>query len=853
MAKRKFILNDFSGGENKGPEERLGPNEASVLQGFSHTDGTLRSSSGRTAYKSTVPAVCNWFGQHVVSGTTYDVTTTYQGAWLYTGGTPDLRPIASGKLIGGTSWNDSMYFTGYSSAGGANAQPLVRWDGFFYITGTVVCTGNTTVTGTGTADFVGCAKGDALFINEEGIQWHGPYRIVNIATTGDGVLTIDQNGPITANFVVHDNVQFIVTRYHNVGIAPLSTWTGEATSTASGTNEVQTIRFDADSGSWDMYLPGFGVFFDGAPVATWTFNQDSSYIQTWMNLILGTAGGITVTHTGSLTGDRTYTITFGGSTQLNGSNIPQLECDNRGLLKKGADLAAIAVNTTTPGGGYNVAPASEVWNDYAWGNFYNFALVLKNSSLGTESGATYLTQYTQSLVRCGQRVTITGYNVSPNTGSGWQADQLVVYRESVPGSGVYYSCKTVARDQAGFTFPASIIVDGSETMGTTALTETRSQPPANIYALQEYNGHLYAIGECYLNTAGDTWGSTGQPHLMFFSAYGNPEEWSTDEWTPAAVADPLQGGYVRFGQVTNPLMQMSIEGSSSVADVNAGLLVVTKRGACHRWRGTTHDNFNLQTGCFMSSCISYFSGVRSDDLIGWWSSEGPVVKANNQSNAVMPIYAKKFPIDSSPFSAPYTSTLPTYAGIVGTKWKEFFVWSYPTNTGDGSNTLTLAYHLPSGTFKTWEHASNAVGARNFFVTPFTEYLVYIDNSNAIWRLESKTSTSTYWTGTTGVACKYKSGFFSTDDFWEKEKLTDFEFCFNKPSAQQTVTWTIYDAETASSLKSGTFTVPTGSGRYYVRANTGGIRARQYQIELLGTFTATVVLYGIRAVSVGGGE
>lgn len=825
---------DFSGGENRGPEERLAANEASLLQGFTHTDGTLRSCLGRTAIGISPAATTSYAYRHYTTSAAY--TLHADASYVYVDGMPIC---ASGTLNWRfTPWGDRLYMT-YSGS----AIPLTRWDGYINNEGTVtVAAGSlTTVIGTDTDWSHGVRKGDTLYYKVSN-TWRGPYKI--LAVGSDTSLTINTNG------VEGTDCQFIISRVHPAGIAPISSWTGTLAATTAYGDETQTVTIaGCDGGTYK--LSHFIRLGDETAAIAW--NADAADVKA----ALEATAEIAVGDVDVIKDAGVYYITF--QNNLANQNIVQMAVTDNSLTLSGAPGGTATVATTTQGCTPVLAAGT-----------YGLAVCLKNSQTGVISNPTYVS----CTVATGKKITLSGYNTNPNTGSGWQADQLLVYRETSAGSGVYKLCKTVERDQAGYTFPTTVDVLGSEAL-TDTLEDTHLQPPCALLGVLQYNGRLYAWGRNYASDGDDTWSATAEPNALYFSAYNNPEYWDNTEYTPEMVADPLRGGKVTFGGTGNRIMDVAIEGGLSDATLQGNLLIATRNGPFHRWRGVTHDDFSVHVGAFHSTCTSPYSFVTNGDLIGWWTVDGPVCKQNSAaSTEIMPIYRKLFPPESRPWSEQQSSGTAS-STVCGVAWRDWFVWAWhatATVSGTRVNDRCLMYHLPTGTFKTYDNSANLVKARRFSVWrgwDDLQELYYVESDTGqIYQLESQTDVTppggdaayaTYWSppwhGVVGVACLYRSGHISGEEFYTEGKLHEIELSFNKPATQQTVTITVIDAETGATLGSAanaTLTAGT-TGRNYVRVITGGVRARAFIIQISGTFTRQVVCYGLAPVSTKGKE
>lgn len=848
----KIILDNWAGGENRGPEEKVAPNELSRMYGFIHTDGALRSSSGQTAlaldggasfatnpsrmYRYTAPGgshytlVCDGGAQRVF----VDLELTEPAI--------QHRPIFDAGDASNTAWwefvpfGDRLFFSRCDHVSTETTFPTMQWwDGFLYYTGGVTAAGSTTVTGVGTSNFPGVRAGDRIFIGADATctTWNGPYVIKDInqiitITDGDGsdTFTVSYGGQTTAGLAYNVTAADMQTALE--GLSSIGTGNVLVTGSAGGP---YTIRLVGD-----------------------LFQSDS------LTAISATGTGCTAAVSFTLT------IASNGPTV---TNVPYLisRVHYAGLSGPGAP-------TCTAGStGGSITPGD-----------YLFASCWTNLSTGHRSDPVYAAS--RVTVGSGETVTVTKPGES-FTQNGPQADAWQVWRETTAGSGVLYLVKTVKRDRAGYLLPDSTIIDGSETAGTTPLTQYGYNRPPRGGKIKAWNGYLWAWGVEEEWSAAGVWVAGEFKHRLYWSAYENPEAWNTAQQygiiDPSDLSDPYTGGMIQIGDAGNPIMDLAIEGGTADNALYSNLLILTKFGPFHRFDGYNHDSFKLNSGVIDSTCISMRGLTSSNDLIGWWSAQGPVVKANNAgTNEVIPIYRKQFPTESRPFRDVYTGAYAKY--IRGVNWTEWFVWAYPsTETTSASHaSRVIMYHIPTGSWtglceNDWgtdgvyssqgQHWSvrdlcvwpaGSAGATNEEDRLYVVGAIYNGGATSVYlaRQETKTGTATYWEGTEGVACLARTGFITGDDSYEKEKLLYMELCFSKPASQQTVTVRVYDAETGAAITAATQSVVLAAGsagRHVKKIHLGNARTRSFQIEVSGTFTAQVVLHWIRILTAKGGS
>jgi hypothetical protein len=850
MPKQNIVLNNWIGGENRGVEEHVQPNELSRMYGFTHTDGTLRSSKGVTPFVTDSTNVdyayinnYQYYKWLSPSGTRYDIRQSNGMIIFDTGAAQNRwRPIygsyvaSQAGLTSFQPFGERLFFSDYWSGIGKHPTPtslrnMAWWDGFYYATGTVTCAAGTTVTGVGTANFPGVRCGDRLYIFDAvSSPWHGPYIVKDI----NQIITI-ANGDGADTFTVTYGGETSDPVAYNVSAADLQTELGTVTTIGTHTNYAgATVPNVAVTGSAGG---PYTIRFIGSK-----FQSDS------LTAVTATGTGCTAT--------MSYTLTI----------------DTNGPTETSQDYMIARTHLAglrAPAGLEDVSIAAAASGSFATAGTYGFASTWKNKTTGARSNPTYHTSAAGVYgvaVDVGQKVVVYDPNMY-TAGSGAQGDIWEIWRETTAGSGVYYLVKEVYRDQVGYATPDTVDVTGAETPGTEPLTANRDQPPigGKLFA---WNGYLWTYHVERINTGDNAWTTGNYYNRLYWSAYNNPEYWDDGlEYgviSPADLSDPYTGGMLQLKDAGNPIMELAVEGGVSGEALYTNLLIMTRYGPFHRFAGYNHDSWMFNSGAVSSDCTSAQCAVSNADLIGWWSSNGPCVKANSAStNEVIPIYRKLFPQETRAFA----EVSPRYqSSVSGVRYRDTFVWAH---TEDGSyNTSLVFYHIPSGTWFTDSASGSGLSQNRSIHTLSTaigntaasyyerEYL-YICDTNGIWIYDLPVSSATHFNGVSGgFKCLAKTGFITVGDPYTPEKIIDLEFCFNKPVTQQTVTVTVYDAETGAALKTAdTLTLAAGAntGRHVKQIKLGGVRARAFQIEISGTFTAQVVCYWIRATVTRGGQ
>ena len=266
MPKQQFILSDFSGG-TRAQDTHLAPNECYSTAGCWVAEGTLRSAEGRNRIGGEivtgkpVTAAIRYYassgtkrGRYVAKCSTavwVDISSDDTGNW---------RPLVGSCYRDGSSAYLNARTDGaieffcragsylYITYDGANATGNIRWDGFFYATGTVSCTTPSLpgVTGTGTNfSTAGVKQGDTIYFYDHSAgAWQfgaGARTITTVSSATALVLDGDGFNTTGKGATGGDSVNYIIVRCHPMGVTAGTTTT--VSKQASGSLAANTYYF----------------------------------------------------------------------------------------------------------------------------------------------------------------------------------------------------------------------------------------------------------------------------------------------------------------------------------------------------------------------------------------------------------------------------------------------------------------------------------------------------------------------------------------------------------------------------------------------------------------------------------
>jgi hypothetical protein len=224
MADPTLRIADFSGGLNQISPAKVNANEANVLENLIPIEGNLQTWDGFSLHGS---GYVNGFGGDVTQltrfytgGKAYSLCIDndnqengYRPAYVMldvgSTNTPSWRPIyAADKLYSLTPFQNRVYIGG--------AGDSMCWDAFYYILGSVACSGNI-LTGTNTGWLTANIKpGDTISIADPEFEYN---QIWNYAA---GVVrTVDSDTQITCTATLPTlvgSLPYIVVRTHKMGV-----------------------------------------------------------------------------------------------------------------------------------------------------------------------------------------------------------------------------------------------------------------------------------------------------------------------------------------------------------------------------------------------------------------------------------------------------------------------------------------------------------------------------------------------------------------------------------------------------------------------------------------------------------
>lgn len=470
---------------------------------------------------------------------------------------------------------------------------------------------------------------------------------------------------------------------------------------------------------------------------------------------------------------------------------------------------------------------------------YKYLFTYGNSHTGVESNFVS-TPLTVTTTGADAIVDLGNLNQTPPQ---LQIDKIYIYRTLVGGS-IYYYLDYITRDQAGYTFTDEYIDNNADsTLDTTRTLPTSHDMPPGGTTFHLWKDRLYGFGvsgtiDVATYPAADV--VEGQNQLCF-STLGYPEYWPrTNFGTVDAISiDPTLGGYVTVGSMNAPIVSVCGEGlSSDNTYASQSTLLVLKRGdKSYRWHGSNWNDFQLNEAVD-TDCVSN-TAVNSSGLLAWISSNGPVVLTAGASK-VVPIYEKIWPSGSNPF---YQAMDLTDTGkpwrMTAKAWRDYILFSVPAVPTDGfpSNNNTYVFHVPSGT---WFHMLYGFSAFEVYDSLPDDGSLYAMNYAAEQvKMFTKTSTSTYWTGTTGVSWLYVSPLFGING--NRKHVGEVRVFLRNPLVQQTLSMQIVpDGGTPQTALTKTIPANSNPNRVVARFNPN-CHAMGFQVMLSGTWTSQAII------------
>ncbi|MFA5376452.1 MAG: hypothetical protein WC455_11970 [Dehalococcoidia bacterium] len=766
------------------------------------------------------------------------------------------RTIPNGSLVECVDYRPVLYSAGYSDPAeyaSANGRcyiafyGLYRWDGFYYTVGTVACTGNTTLTGTGTTWSGFVLPGDKVYYcNRNGAStgtWYGPYIVSAVGS--DTSITLTGNGQSTAAFNPADKADYIIVRMNNAGIAPPTT----APTLAAATGGTSAL----DTGAVYKYQYRYLRKISGLTKASVTASPPVTTAVTDAGDYFTVGVPINWTPYSSVSGDfgiRIERTEDGGTDFLvvadywdgyglyspMGSNVWYTHTDkliDTSLTALGATSALVP----NP----NIAPTV---TEYASGSNLtagtrDMYFTLYNSVTGTESNPSPKATVTTT---AGQQVTIT----AALTGEDRQADYIRFYSTATDGSSTAYRIAQVAW-AAGATTVSYIYTSADADLDSTKIMSNDfDPPPASVSHVCYNNGKMYV------------WGDPNYLHRGYFSTVGDPEHWARYEWggpDEPTYEDPTLGGYFTIGHSGDEILAITPSNDMSIAS-----LIVQSRSKTWYWIGSNWVDHQLieawMDGTSSARAWANYKGV----LFGLSADTG----VQRKLPGAMPegVYEKIFPLNRYPFRDQVTaggSYADYFEKCSGACWRDYYVFVWPQSPSAYCNKMMM-YHIPTGTYCEIGTTSYPVNASCLSVWngPGDNGELYYGSAadGYIYRLHAKTGAYTLWsqdvpdqTGT-GVECVWRSGAIQhgsnpDKEFNVKSPVRMF-MNFHQPASDQSITVKAYtrgDETTAEwSGVSKTLSASVDGERNYVDVAPSA-NGPSFMMEWSGIFTKPVVFEG----------
>jgi len=783
-------------------------------------------------------------------------TTPYQLAYTAKNATTGVLTVGNHPAIPAASTIEIGYFmpilytvgdtnqAGFASMNGRcyiAANGLYRWDGFYYNVGTVACTGNTTLTGTDTTWTTSVLPGDKVYYGNGATSphiWYGPYEVSAVGSNTS--ITLTGNGQSTAGFSPADKADYIIVRMHNAGIQ---------SPTIVPTVTDQASSFLVDTGA-HLYKCVVYNTISGKESATAVASASASVTlgqAVFVDMILQSG------HT-FVTGDRlrVYRTKAGGSTYYHVADQlinPGYKIAGSGLyysdmtadasltnaLPYGTQDASIYAFVNAPvitiQGSSTALPARTT----------KYVFTLYNSITNTESNP--------SLECAAITVAVGHYPIVTMTMTGCdrQADYVNIYRVVDGTDETPYFIATRPWPAAGtsIVYPDSSVSDAN--LGD-AVSYDHDAAPTGVYNLQTFNSTLYA------------WGDSTYKNRKYKSTINDPEHWPLYEfgYNEPTYTDPTLGGFVDYGDPGTKILSIIPDsGSFSDSGATGSNLLIQSANRAFQWWGkdwTEHRREEAWAGGIASSnCAANCLGT-----LVWLSRNGPTLKPSGAS-VPQGCYEKVFPPCRYPFADQVTagsSTADYFLLCDGVFWRDYYVFTWCQTPSTVPNRMMLL-HIPTGTFA--EIGTTTYPCEAYCLSVWdgpgdNQELYYGDSKKGfVWRLHAKTGEYTYWTPSTqtGVECFHRTGLIQAPTelerlYYEKHggRLT---LCFDKPSADQSITASVYtngEETTASDTTTATTVASTvQGGRVYADMGYLTAEGSALMLEWTGLFTRRMVFEG----------
>jgi hypothetical protein len=792
-------------------------------------------SSGTLIVQATTPYTLAYTAKDETTGR---LTCTVPAAWvngnvLMRSFRPILKTTGNTDAVDFAEMNGRLYIA---------ADSLYRFDGFYYHVGKAACSATGVVTPTN-ATWTSVKPGDKMYFKVAG-SWLGPYTVGRSAPD----FRLQTNGPDTGGAV-----DYIIARVNSGGMAPpvsIPVGTpvagGLTGALAAGSYCYKFTLKDEDGNESATASPavttvvaslGQHVTVTITPQLNWWIGDNIESVVIYR----------TEVNPGATPADTAYKLL--AEVELNGSDTVIYE----DLLADAALGALLSARTTDTGvpipyvAQVNTVGAAASSNLSA--GTYKYAASLYNPVTDDESNIS--SESLAVTITAGQYATVA----LDLTECDRQAVYVNFYRTAANGSILKYAGRVRwLWPDTSVTFTDNTITDAN--LGDLA-PDAHDIPPTGITDLLVANGSMCCWGDDELFW----WSTTGRPG--YFPPY---EHGIHDIVVLQQRKDSTLGGFVRCGN--RRILAAVIDAGAYSTNATTGSSVLIKsRNRSFTWRGTSWYDHQLNDaaspGTVSSKCL-----VNCDGIIIDLGITGPVVKpvgalTSEKGNDNL------FPTIRYPFATEVTAGAGTndyFSQSSACYWRDFYVFTYCASPSTIPNKLILL-HIPTGTF--CELGTSTYPVKAACLSSWNDEgdngeLMYGDAVEGyIWQLHAKTGAYTYWTPSTstGVECIYRSGMLSDpvakDRIWDNIQSKELQLYVDKPASNQSITPKIYANGDESTVKwTGAAKVldstATG-GRLYPSIETqrstgsvtGGAKTRAFMIELLGTFTRTVVIHGIK--------
>lgn len=429
--------------------------------------------------------------------------------------------------------------------------------------------------------------------------------------------------------------------------------------------------------------------------------------------------------------------------------------------------------------------------------------------------------------------------------------------EVFQGAAIYYKVGTLTRvrDTVGPTycdFAATFddVMADDTGKDQLPLLNTRERPK-NFTTIRRYNDKL--------------WGTIkGDPNI-YWSKSNAPEYWTTVRLGEdfAELRDDSDGGYEPIGDGPgDDILAIVAEGGAydTVGRSGSNLAIFTRKRLI-RWFGSSYADF-YRSDAIPVDCVAGGTVANVQGRLVFLSSRGLMLVDTGSQMAVPVDTAVNDLLPDSIQSGSGDITRATAA-----VWREWYILSYCKDDGltgvnhNSENNTTLKLYMP--TMKFWAEPIASASFRVWHTAQSVGELIYMDTTDQyrrLYRLNVEESGNTYWTGTTGVACRWRSQLADmiTEEVgrYEKKHPRSIRMCWLRPKTLQSIQLAIYaEGETYAPLWTAAVNLPAQdsthkSGRIYldVPVNiTGTASSDMYSLMLgvSGTFTSQVELENIQ--------